>query len=62
MWYVAYFQYISIALNLAYNKNKLCKTLDYGSRDMLNFDFLEKGLGIFSPPYFVYDFSRKKCF
>ena len=26
---------------------------------MLNFDFLEKGLGIFSPPYFVYDFSRK---
>ena len=26
---------------------------------MLNFDFLEKGLGIISPPYFVYDFSRK---
>ena len=35
---------------------------------MLDFDFLEKGLGIdspphfvydFSPPYFVYDFSRK---
>ena len=25
----------------------------------LNFDFLEKGLGIVSPPYFVYDFSRK---
>ena len=24
-----YFQYISIALNLAYNKNKLYKTLDY---------------------------------
>ena len=29
------------------------------SRDILNFQFLEKGLGIVSPPYFVYDFSRK---
>ena len=28
---------------------------------MLNFDFLEKGLGIVSLPHFVYDFS-KKCF
>ena len=27
---------------------------------MLNFDFLEKGPGIVSPPHFVYDFS--KCF
>ena len=26
---------------------------------MLNFDFLEKGLGIVSLPYFVYDFSRE---
>ena len=27
---------------------------------MLNFDFLEKsGLGLVSPPHFVYDFSRK---
>ena len=26
---------------------------------MLNFGFLEKGLGIVSPPHFVYDFSRK---
>ena len=26
---------------------------------MLNFDFLEKGLGIASSPHFVYDFSRK---
>ena len=26
---------------------------------MLNFDFLEKGLGIISPPHFMYDFSRK---
>ena len=26
---------------------------------MLNFDFLEKGLGILSPPYFVYDILGK---
>ena len=26
---------------------------------MLNFDFLEKGQGVGSPPHFVYDFSRK---
>ena len=26
---------------------------------MLNFDFLEKGLGIVSATYFVHDFSRK---
>ena len=26
---------------------------------MINFDFLEKGLEIVSPIYFVYDFSRK---
>ena len=26
---------------------------------MFNLDFLEKGLGIASPPNFVYDFSRK---
>ena len=32
---------------------------DYRSRDMLNFDFLEKGLGIVSPLHFVYDFSRE---
>ena len=25
---------------------------------MLNFDFLEEGLGIVSPPYFVYDVSH----
>ena len=51
--------YIWIAFNLEYNKNKLYKTLDYSSRDMLNFNFLEKGLGIVSPPNFVHDFSRK---
>ena len=29
---------------------------------MLNFDFLEKGLGIVSPSHFAYDFSKKKKF
>ena len=53
------FQYIWIALNLAYNKNKLYKTLDYWSKDMLKFNFSEKGLGLVSPPHFAYDFSRK---
>ena len=33
--------------------------LDYWSRDMLNLDFLEKSLGMVSPPHFVYDFSLK---
>ena len=37
--------------HLAYNKNILYKTLDNWSRDMLNFDFLEKSLGIVSPPH-----------
>ena len=52
---------ISIALNLSYKKKKikLYETLDYCSRDMLNFDILENGLGIVSPRHFVHDFSRK---
>ena len=29
---------------------------------MLNFDFLEKGLGIVSSLHFVHDFSKKKDF
>ena len=28
---------------------------------MFNFDLIENGLGIVSPPHFVYDF-QKKCF
>ena len=28
-------------------------------RDVLHFDYLEKSLGIVSPPHFVNDFSRK---
>ena len=58
-WSAAYFQYVSIALNLVYNKNKLYKTLDSWLRDMLNFNYPEKGLGLVTPPHFVYDFSRK---
>ena len=58
-WSAASFQYISIALKLLYNKNKLYKTLDHWSRDMANFKFSEKCLGVVSPSYFVYDFSRK---
>ena len=44
---------------LAYNKNKLYKTFNYWFRDMLNFNFSEKGLGLFSRSHFVHDFSRK---
>ena len=58
-WSAAYFRYISMALNLSYNKSKLYKTLDYWCRDMLNFKFSEKCLGLVSPPHSVYDFSRK---
>ena len=52
-WSKVLFQYFSIALNLAYNKNKLYKILDYWPRDKLNFSFSEKGLG---PSHFVNDF------
>ena len=38
---------------------KLGKTLNYWSRDIHNFEFLEKGLGIVFQTHFVYDFSRK---
>ena len=57
-WSASWFHYISIALKLTYNKNKLFKTLHCWSRDMLNFDILDKGLGIVSA-YFVYDFSTE---
>ena len=58
-WSAGRFRHISITLNETYKKKKLYKTLDYWSRHMLNFDFLEKGLRIDFPPYFVFDFSRK---
>ena len=53
-------KYLLIALNLVYDKNKLYKTLDYWSRDILKFDFLKKSLRIGSLPHFVYDFSKIK--
>ena len=58
-WPVALFQSLSIVLNLVNNKNKIYKSLEYWSRDMLNFDFLEKGLGIASLSYFGYGFLGK---
>ena len=51
--------YFSIALNLGFSKNKLYKTFIYSSRDVFDFNFPEKGLGLVSPPHLVYDFSRK---
>ena len=41
-----WFRYISIVLKLAYKRKKQCNTLRYKSRDMLNYDFLDKGLAI----------------
>ena len=52
-------RHIWIALNLPYNKSKLYKTLDDWSRDLLIFNFFEKGLWLVSPPHFVNDFSGK---
>ena len=55
----AWFQYTSIALNLAYDKNKLYKTLDYWSRDMLNLNFSEKESGTsFSTTFCVWLFKK----
>ena len=54
-----WFHYILIALKWAYNGKKLFKTSYYWSRDTLNFDFLDKGLGIVLTAHFVYDFSTK---
>ena len=58
-WPAAYFQFILIALNLAYNKSKQHKNLGYWSRDILKFDILEEGPEIVSLPKFEYDLSRK---
>ena len=58
-WSAAWCHYISIALKLTHSRNKLFKNLHYWSRDMLNFGFLDKGLGIISTAHFVYEFSTK---
>ena len=63
-WSTAQFQCFSISLNFAYKKKKKTSrsikllTIDPEICSMLNFDFLEKGLRIVSPPHFN-DFSRK---
>ena len=44
-WSITLFQNTSIALNLAYKKKKLYKTLAYWSRDILNSLFFNKGSG-----------------
>ena len=54
-WSAAYFQSLLIALNLPSNLNKIYETLEYWSRNILNFYFLEKGVGIVSLPHFVYN-------
>ena len=51
-----------MVLNLAYDKNKLYETLDFWSRDMVNFDLLERGVEIVPQPHFGYDFSREICY
>ena len=42
-------------------KSKLYKTLDCRSRDMLNFNFSGKGLGLVSPSH-LYMIFQEKCF
>ena len=48
--------YFDSPLLSIYNKNTLYKTWDNSSRDVVNFDFLEKSQQIVSS---VYDFPRK---
>ena len=50
---------LQIGFNIFRWPSNHTKPSKYWSGDMLSFDFLEKGLGIVSPPYCVYDFSRK---
>ena len=62
-WSALWFQYIMVVLDLDVHyksvQYKLHKISDCWFRDMLNFDFLKKDLGLVSLPHFVYDFSRK---
>ena len=44
---------------LGTQKKQIDNTIDYFSRDMSNFDFLGKGVGIGFPAHFAYYFSRK---
>ena len=47
---------------MTYNKNKLSDTLASWSRDLINFRFPEKGVGLIFAPNFVYKFFEEKCF
>ena len=40
-------------------KTNSIKRLDFWSKDMLNFNFSEKGLGLISAQHFKHDFSRQ---
>ena len=44
---------------ISIQQKQMFKKLSYWSKDMLNFGFLDKGLGIVSQAHFVYDFSTK---
>ena len=55
-WSAVYFRYISIALTLPYKKSKVYKTLDYWSRDLLNFNFSGNS---FSTIFCVWFFQKK---
>ena len=52
-------KWLWVRIPLLLNKSRLHKILEYWSINMLIFDFLEKGLGLVSPPHLTYDFSRK---
>ena len=49
-------------LTWTYNKCKLYRISDCWFRDILNFDFLWKDLGLASPPHSVYNLWRKIFF
>ena len=56
-----WFHYILIALKLAYNRNKLFKTFQYCTRDMFNFDILDKGLSEFFLQHIFCIVFQQKC-
>ena len=66
----AYYEVKESGLQISFNifwypqlgKNKPYKTLGYWFVETLNFNFSEKGLGLVSPPHFMYDFPRKLFF
>ena len=58
-WSAAWFHYISIALKLEYNKNKLYKTLRLLIQRNTQFWFFRKGSGnSFSTTFFVWFFKK----